>query len=46
MRKYSFCVRVVGPWNCLGHDTVNTKSLNIFKRRLDDEMDKWEYKYE
>ena len=40
MRKYSFAVRVVELWNKLSYDTVNSESLNVFKNRLDNDMNK------
>ena len=37
-RKYSFSLRVVDLWNKLGCDTVNSKSLSVFKHHLDQNM--------
>ena len=34
-KQHSFSQRVVKPWNSLPERVVNSKSLNIFKNRLD-----------
>ena len=38
IRKYSFSVRVVNLWNSLSEDTVNSESMDSFKKRLDRDM--------
>ena len=43
MRKYSFALRVVGNWNSLSDNAVTSQSLDVFKSRLDKEMDRWNY---
>ena len=43
IRKYSFSLRVVYMWNRLSPNTVNSESLNVFKSRLDSDMNKIDY---
>ena len=38
IRKYSFSVRVVDLWNSLSEDTVDSQSLEIFKKLVDRDM--------
>ena len=45
MRKYSFAIRVIENWNSLSDNTVTSQSLDVFKNRLDKEMDRWDYVY-
>ena len=42
-RKYFFSLRIVDLWNKLGRDTVNSNSLNVFKPRLDQDMNSLGY---
>ncbi|VDL88017.1 unnamed protein product [Schistocephalus solidus] len=38
VRKFSFSVRVVKPWNALPEDAVLSQSLESFKKNLDNFM--------
>ena len=35
IRRFSFCVRIIEPWNSLSNDIINAPSINSFKNRLD-----------
>ena len=38
VRKNSFSQRVVDTWNSLKYETVNSKNVNEFKNRIDNEL--------
>ena len=46
VRKNCFSHRVVNQWNALEYDTVNSKTVNEFKKRLDNELKELRYIYD
>ena len=46
VRKNSFSQRVVDTWNSLKYQTVNSKNVNEFKKRIDDELLDLKYVYD
>ena len=43
VRKYSFCVRVIGLWSSLPEYVVKSTSVNNFKNNLDKFWEKEEF---
>ena len=46
IRKNSFSQRVVELWNSLKYETVNSKNVNDFKNRIDNELKHLKYKFD
>ena len=46
VRKNSFSHRIVNRWNALSYETVNSKNINDFKKRLDEDLKDCRYLYD
>ena len=46
VRKNSFSHRIVNRWNALSYETVNSKNINEFKKRLDEDLKDCRYLYD